>query len=263
MKLVLNRENEEIKEEIDNLNFKLKLSQEKEKLHESNLKNLKEVQLEYEHKLLENKKEYKTKEENLRKKYEIFEENLNKKIKEQEAENLEKFQKLNFSFKETQKIIEKKDEELWLLKEKLKNSELFFSQKEKEFQDFLSNKDKKLKDLELCIKKISENARSQLFGLSNIIEDYEKKFQEMKNRENKFIEELNYLRDSGSKTKKNDVSQVNLSSFTTAAAPKNAVAGNTERELLTRISSNNQKSKLSLDFNEVRMRIEMNYFVIK
>ena len=109
----MTKQNEEIKEEWDNVNFKLKLSQEKEKLHESNLKNLKEIQIEYENKFLETKKEYKNKEESLRRKYEIFEENLNKKFKEQ-------------SFKETQRIIAKKDEKICSLKDKLKNSELFF-----------------------------------------------------------------------------------------------------------------------------------------
>lgn len=139
-----------------------------------------------------------------------------------------------------------------MLKEKLKNSDLFFAQKEQEFQDLLGNKDKRLKDLELCIKKISEEARNQLNNLTNVIEDYEKKFEEMKSRENKLIEEFNYFKDSSSKIKRNDAKLANLSTFTAAAsaAPRNAA--NTEREILNRISSN--KSKLSLDFNEV------NYF---
>jgi hypothetical protein len=191
--------------------------------------------------LLENKKEYKNKEETLRKKYEIFEENLNKKIKEKEVENVEKFQKLYFSFKESQKIIEKKDEEVWILKEKLKNSDMFFTQKEQEFNDLLINKDKKLKDLELCIRKISEEASNQMNSLSNIIEDYERKFEETKNRENKLIEELNYFKDSNSKIKKNDENQVNLITF--------AKSKNTEREIFKKISSN--KTKISLNFDEV------------
>lgn len=191
--------------------------------------------------MLENKKEYKNKEETLRKKYEIFEENLNKKIKEKEVENVEKFQKLYFSFKESQKIIEKKDEEVWILKEKLKNSDMFFTQKEQEFNDLLINKDKKLKDLELCIRKISEEASNQMNSLSNIIEDYERKFEETKNRENKLIEELNYFKDSNSKIKKNDENQVNLITF--------AKSKNTEREIFKKISSN--KTKISLNFDEV------------
>lgn len=226
------------------MSFKLKLSLEKERLHETNLKNLKEIQLEYENKILENKKEYKSKEDNLRRKYEIFEENLNKKIKEQEAENLEKFQKLNFSFKETQKIIEKKDEEIWFLKDKLKSTELFFTQKEQEFNDLLTNKDKKLKELELCMRKISEEARNQINNLGNIVEDYEKKFNDMKNKENNLIEELNYFKDSSTKGKKNDYNQNNSGGFNIA---KNI--GNTERDILNKFSSN--KSKMSLDFNEV------------
>ena len=191
--------------------------------------------------MLENKKEFKNKEETLRKKYEIFEENLNKKVKEQEVEKVEKCQKLNFSIKETHKIIEKKDEEVRILKEKLKNSDMFFTQKEQEFNDLLINKDKKLKDLEMCIRKISEEARNQMNSLSNIIEDYERKFEETKNKENKLIEELNYYKDTNSKIKKNDENQVNLITF---AKSKNA-----KREIFDRISSN--KTKLSLDFDEV------------
>jgi len=191
--------------------------------------------------LLENKKEFKNKEETLRKKYEIFEENLNKKVKEQEVEKVEKCQKLNFSIKETHKIIEKKDEEVRILKEKLKNSDMFFTQKEQEFNDLLINKDKKLKDLEMCIRKISEEARNQMNSLSNIIEDYERKFEETKNKEIKLIEELNYYKDTNSKIKKNDENQVNLITF---AKSKNA-----KREIFDRISSN--KTKLSLDFDEV------------
>lgn len=243
----MNKDNEELKEEMENLSFKLKLSQEKEKLNDTNLKNLKEIQMEYENKLCENKKEYKMKEENLRKKYEIFEDNISRKIKDQENENYDKLTKLNQIFKETQKTLEKKEEDIWHLREKLKNSELFLNQKEQEFNNLLINKDKKLKDLEICIKKISDEAKNQLNSLTNVIEDYNKKFEEMKNHENKLIDELNNYKDNTSKLKKFDiVNQTNVSTYNTSV--KNLPL-NYERDNSNKYSTN--KSKLSIDLSEV------------
>jgi len=240
----MKKENEELKEEIDNLNFKIKLSQEKEKLQETNLKTMKEIQFEYENKILENKKEYKLKEENIRNKYESFEECFNQKIKALEDENLEKFQKLNLCIKESQRALEKKGEEILLLKEKLKNSELFFTQKEQEFINLIGIKDKKLNDLEICIKKISEEAKIQLDSLNNVIEEYDKKVVEFKIKEKKLLEELNFYKDNNLKTIKPDYNPLNTSTYYTT---KNIA--NTERDLLNKISSN--KSKISFELTEV------------
>ena len=60
----LKEETEKLKDENEGLLFKMKLTAEREKLHENNIKNLKEIQIEYEQKETELKREFKNKEEN-------------------------------------------------------------------------------------------------------------------------------------------------------------------------------------------------------
>jgi len=86
--------------------------------------------------------------------------------------------------------------------------------------------------------------------LTNVIEDYEKKFDVMHNRENKLIDELNSYKDSIEKYKKQDSNNNNSknSNFINQGNNKNNITYN-ERENLNKVSSN--KSKLSIDFNDV------------
>lgn len=245
--VVIKKENEELKEEIDSLNFKLKLSLEKERLSESNLKSFKDIQTVYEAKLFDNKREYKAKEESLRKKYDLFEENLNKKIKDQETEYSDKIHKLNLSIKENQKIINKKDEEVWSLKDKIKNSELFFSQKEQEFIDLINLKDKKLKELQICIKNISEEAKSQMSNLTSVIEEYEKKIEEMKINELRLLEELN---DVKSEIHFSNNKKMFEKSKDPSANKQIVFSSNTDRELMSSLNPN--KSRDSINYHEVR-----------
>ena len=59
-------------------------------------------------------------------------------------------------------------------------------------------KDKKLKELEI-------EARNVLNNLTSVMEEYDRKIDEMKNRESKLIEELNNYKENPNKNRKNDL----------------------------------------------------------
>ena len=81
-------------------------------------------------------------------------------------------------------------------------------------------KDKKLKELEI-------EARNELNNLTSVMEEYDRKIDEMKNRESKLIEELNNYKENPNKVRKNYLNSNN------SLAPKNNP--NTERDILTKL----------------------------
>ena len=103
----LKEDSDEYKQKYDDIDFKLKMLKEKEKIHESSVSNLKDVQRNYENSLVELKKDYKTKEDNLWTKYDNLEEDNCKKLKEMDTEYIEKIDHLNYQLKESEKQIEK------------------------------------------------------------------------------------------------------------------------------------------------------------
>ncbi len=190
----LKEETEKLKDENESLQFKMKLTAEREKLHENNIKNFKEIQIEYEQKETELKREFKNKEENIRKKYDKIEELLNIKLKEQEKEFNEMLEKSNEKIKEANRTIEKSNNESENLRQKLNQTENFFKLKEHEFEDIVNNKDRKLKELESSIKLISEEANCQILKLSESVRDFNEKINYYKQREIELTNEFKNLR---------------------------------------------------------------------
>ena len=190
----LKEETEKLKDENESLQFKMKLNLEREKLHENSIKNLKEIQIEYEQKETELKREFKNKEENSRKKYEKIEELLNIKLKEQEKEFNEMLEKSNEKIKEANRTTEKSNYESENLRQKLNQTENFFKLKEQEFEDIVNNKDRKLKELESSIKSISEEANCQILKLSESVKDFNEKINYYKQREIELTNEFKNLR---------------------------------------------------------------------
>jgi len=187
-------QNEQLKEECEQLQFKLSISLEKDKIHESNLKNWKELQNDYEAKNAELKKEYKNKEEVLKRKYEKLEESLNNKVTDNDEEYQEKIIKLESIIKDDKKELKRLERECDDLKDRINQSENFFRMKEDEFCDLVSIKDRKLKELELCIKSISEEANLQINKLSESVSEFNEKINYYKNREAYLNQECNNLR---------------------------------------------------------------------
>jgi hypothetical protein len=94
-----------------------------------------------------------------------------------------RIESLDSIIKENKKNFKKNEEENFILKEKIKNFENFFDFKEEEFKTLILDKDKKLKDLEISIKKICNEASSQIENLNEIIHDYIRKNDEFLNNE--------------------------------------------------------------------------------
>jgi chromosome segregation ATPase len=187
-------DNEKLRDEIDQLNFMLSLLQEKEKVHETNYKNLKDLQNEYDTRTEDLKRDYRLKEENLKKKYDRLEESVNSKLREQEEEHQEKINKLQNQIKEFQKANIKHEKDLEEYREKLLESERFFKIKEEEFEDVVSSKDRKLKELEMCIKSISDEASHQINKLSDSVSEFNDKINLYKLKESQMQMEYNGLR---------------------------------------------------------------------
>lgn len=186
-------DNEKLRDEIDQLNFTLSILQEKEKNHEINYKNLKDLQNQYDTRTEDLKKDYRLKEENLKKKYEKLEESVNSKLREQEEEYQDKFCKLSSQIKEFQKANLKHVKDLEDYREKLQESERFFKIKEEEFEDIVSSKDRKLKELEMCIKSISDEASNQINKLSDSVSEFNEKINLYKLKESQMQVEYNEL----------------------------------------------------------------------
>jgi hypothetical protein len=186
-------DNEKLRDEIDQLNFTLSILQEKEKNHEINYKNLKDLQNQYDTRTEDLKKDYRLKEENLKKKYEKLEESVNSKLREQEEEYQDKICKLSSQIKEFQKANLKHVKDLEDYREKLQESERFFKIKEEEFEDIVSSKDRKLKELEMCIKSISDEASNQINKLSDSVSEFNEKINLYKFKESQMQVEYNEL----------------------------------------------------------------------
>lgn len=186
-------DNEKLRDEIDQLNFTLSILQEKEKNHEINYKNLKDLQNQYDTRTEDLKKDYRLKEENLKKKYEKLEESVNSKLREQEEEYQDKICKLSSQIKEFQKANLKHVKDLEDYREKLQESERFFKIKEEEFEDIVSSKDRKLKELEMCIKSISDEASNQINKLSDSVSEFNEKINLYKLKESQMQVEYNEL----------------------------------------------------------------------
>ena len=189
-------ENEKLKDENDSLQFKMRLAVEREKLQENSIKNLKDIQTDYENKETDTKREFKIKEENLKKKYEKSLDVLNSKLKEQEREHLEEIEKREQKYKDIVKSLERGQEEYEIMRQKQTQTENFFKLKEQEFLDTVSNKDRKLRELESSIKSISEEANCQILKLSESVQDFNDKINYYKQREEELTKEFKNLKQS-------------------------------------------------------------------
>ena len=190
-------ENEEFKQKYDDIDFKLKLLKEKEKIHENSAINFKEIQRNYEDSIFELKKDFKTKEENLWKKFSDLEEENDMKLRDLDNEYSEKIDILGFQLKEGEKKIEKVkikiikqlNKENNYSNEKFNDLDKFVKKKEAEFEELGEIKDKSLKELEKSINIISAEAQSQIYKLTQNVSDLNEKINNFKLRENQLVTE--------------------------------------------------------------------------
>lgn len=195
---------------------------------------LKIYKTEYETKASELKREYKSKEENLKKKYENLEELVNKRTRDNEFEYTEKIEKLQHQLKENVKIIEKLEKENISSKEANSNLEKFMQTKEEEFENILMTKDKKLKELELCIKAISDDANNQINKLSDSIMDYNEKIGYYKSREAQLLQEVSNMKNK---------SLINLNDLSPIIHTKEKIRLEKDRHSNTSINLDNEYKK--------------------
>ena len=100
---------------------------------------------------------------------------------------------MSSQIKEFQKANLKHVKDLEDYREKLQESERFFKIKEEEFEDIVSSKDRKLKELEMCIKSISDEASNQINKLSDSVSEFNEKINLYKLKESQMQVEYNEL----------------------------------------------------------------------
>jgi chromosome segregation ATPase len=172
-----------LKEENEYYNFKLKIAEEKEKVHERNLTSLQKLQEEYDEQKRGLHTDYKNKEEKLRKKFEQLEENAINKYREKENDLVDRIEKLSSENTNLIRSFEMLEKERDNLKETILKHEKIIRQKEDEYEQELLEKDKKLKELELYVRSVSEEANLQIAKLSNSVNEFNDKINYYKNRE--------------------------------------------------------------------------------
>ncbi len=138
----------------------------------------------------------------MKRKYEKLEDVINKKLSDQDTEFQERVDKLEASIREEKKETRRLEKETESLKDQLLQTENFFRLKEEEFTDLVNLKDRKLKELEMCIKSISEEANGQISKLSEAVSDFNEKINYYKNRESQLVQEYNALKNQFKNTER-------------------------------------------------------------
>jgi chromosome segregation ATPase len=181
--LGLKDQNERLKEENEYYNFKLKIADEKERIHENNLNSLKDLQNQYEEQKRSLHSEYKNKEDKLRKKFEGLEESTIGRYKEREVELVEKLESLSEDHTNLLKSFDNLEKERDSLKETILKQDKVIRVREDEFEQILHDRDTKMNEMELYIRSISEEANLQITKLSNSVLEFNEKLNYYKNRE--------------------------------------------------------------------------------
>jgi chromosome segregation ATPase len=185
--------NERLKEENEYYRFKLKIAEEKEKIHETNVNSLKELQFEYEEQKRSLQTEYKSKEEKLKKRYEDLENNSLIKLKEKEGELISQLTKLSDDHNTLAKAYDRLERENYNMKETILKHDKLIKIKEDEFEQLLDTKETRLKELELYIRSISEEANLQITKLTNSINEFTERINLYKVKENEMNLEMTKL----------------------------------------------------------------------
>jgi chromosome segregation ATPase len=154
------------------------------------MNSLKELQMEYEEQKRSLYSEFKAKEEKMRKKFEQLEESTMNRNKEKENDILEKLDKLTDDYSNLMHSHDRLEKERDSLKETVIKHNKVIRMKEDEFDQQLLEKDSKLKELELYIRSISEEANLQITKLSNSVTEFNEKINFYKNREFDLSQEL-------------------------------------------------------------------------
>jgi chromosome segregation ATPase len=172
-----------LREEVDYYQFKLKVAEEKDKVHEKNLNQLKELQFEYEEQKRMLQAEYKNKEEKLKKRYEQVEDTTLSKYRDKEKELIENLEKLTNDYTNLARGYDRLEKERDNLKETIIKHDKIIRHREDEFEQVLLAKDSRMKELELYIRSISEEANLQITKLNNSVVEFNEKINFYRSRE--------------------------------------------------------------------------------
>jgi chromosome segregation ATPase len=193
----LKQQNLKLKEENEYLGFKLKIAEEKEKVHEKNVNSLKELQTEYEESKRTLLNEYRNKEERLKKKYDNFEDGRGKKFKDKETELVAKLDRFTEEYHTLVRSHDKLEKERDNMKETILKHDRVVRIKEDEYEQALQNKENRINEMELYVRSITEEANIQITKLSNSLVEFNNKLTYYKNRENELNNEVIKLQRQG------------------------------------------------------------------
>ena len=191
---MLKESNDKLKEDNDYLIFKQRVSEEKEKIHEKNIHSLKELHNEYENQAKNLEKEFKIKEEKLKKKYELLEISLEEKYSERHKEQIERIENLCNDLNTLNRGFDELESDRDELKETILSYEKILKEKEDEYDQIMISKDKRMKELELYIRSISDEANLQITKLSNSISEFDEEIKFYKQREIELFEEIDRIK---------------------------------------------------------------------
>jgi chromosome segregation ATPase len=210
---------------MDYFSFKLKVAEEKEKVHEKNLTTLKELQAEYEDQKRILSNEYKIKEERLKKRFGNLEDNTLGKYKEREKELIDKVGRLSDENVNLMRAYDKLERERDCLKETVLKHDKIIKVKEHEFDQILQVRDNNIRELELYIRSISEEANLQITQLSHSILDCNEKITYYKNREHNLSKEVVKL------TRRTESEFGDLNSYRGMASTRETIASKQQDEV--------------------------------
>jgi chromosome segregation ATPase len=159
------------------------VAEEKDRIHENSMNSLKELQNEYEEQRSSLYGEFKAKEEKMRRKFEQLEETTMNRYKEKENDLTEKLEKMSDDYNSLMHTFDSLEKERDSLKETVIKHDKVLRIKEDEYEQALLAKDSRMKELELYIRSISEEANLQIAKLSNSVTDFNDKINFYKNRE--------------------------------------------------------------------------------
>lgn len=162
-----------LQSENEALRNQLQVAIDKEKLFQSTISKIKQIQNDYESSYMESMKDYKLREEDMKKKFEDYQKILEMNSEENEKRLNEEIESLQKQLKEKNAIINNLQNTILSLNEKMTKDEFYYHFKEKEFEDIIISKDRKLNELNDAIKQTTKEATEEIKRLSDQLEEFQ------------------------------------------------------------------------------------------
>ena len=152
----LKERNNKLTEQVEYYEFKLKIVEERERVHEKSVSQMRKFQQEYENQINSLQTDYKHKEDNLRRKYQDLNHSLQDKYSIQFNELDDKINSLSKELNEISRSHDKLERDNMLLKESLLKNDKNLKMQADHYEDIIIQREKNIKDLELTIRSIKD-----------------------------------------------------------------------------------------------------------